>query len=297
MIDLHSHILPGIDDGASNIDVALEMARMQVADGVTVQACTPHILPGMYHNTGSGIRRAVVEFQTLLTEHGIPLRLVVGADNHMIPDFVDQLRSGHLLSLADSRYVLVEPPHHVAPPQMEAFFFGLLVAGYVPILTHPERLSWINTHYDVFERLVLKGVWMQITAGSLTGDFGDGARYWAERMLDEGLVHILATDAHGTKRRAPNLSSGRGFAAERLGVEEAEHLVETRPRAVITNLAPSDVPMPKVLTEMRNDVGSEFNDEGAANTLKRGPQRGTRVDDRHASSLRHFAHRLRRFLD
>lgn len=297
MIDLHAHILPGIDDGASDLQIALDMARMQVAGGVTVQACTPHILPGMYHNTGPDIRRAVAEFQAVLTEHGIPLQVVVGADNHMIPDFVEQLRSGHLLRLADSRYVLVEPPHHVAPPQVEAFFFGLLVAGYVPILTHPERLSWINTHYEIFKRLVRKGVWMQITAGSLTGEFGDGARYWAERMLDEGLVHILATDAHGTKRRAPDLSGGRDVAAERVGAEEAAHLVETRPRAVITNLAPSDVPMPKVLFEKRNEAGREFNDEGGANFHQRGSRRDARVDDRPASGLRHFADRLRRFLD
>src|SRR5690606_29532618 len=110
---------------------------------------------------------------------------------------------GRLLTLADTRYVLVEPPHHVAPPRLEDLFFALSAAGYVPILTHPERLSWINTHYDAIKRLADAGVWMQLTAGSLTGAFGRNARYWAERMLDEGRAHILATDAHDTVRRPP----------------------------------------------------------------------------------------------
>ena len=144
MIDLHCHILPGIDDGAADLGVAVAMARAFVADGVTVVACTPHILPGVYHNTGPQIRQAVQDLQQALDAQGIALRLTTGADVHMVPDFVAGLRSGHLLSLANSRYVLVEPPHHVAPPRLDDLFFQLIVAGYVPILTHPERLGWIK---------------------------------------------------------------------------------------------------------------------------------------------------------
>jgi protein-tyrosine phosphatase len=165
MIDLHCHILPGVDDGAAELSVSVEMAKAFVADGVSVVACTPHILPGLYHNSGPQIRQATMQLQQVLNEEGIPLRLVTGADNHIVPSFVTELRSGHLLTLADSRYVLVEPPHHVAPPRLEDLFFNILVAGYVPILTHPERLTWIKSNYRVIERLVGKGVWMQLTVG------------------------------------------------------------------------------------------------------------------------------------
>src|SRR3954447_10675483 len=106
MIDLHSHILPGIDDGAADLAVALEMARQSVGQGVSVLACTPHILPGLYHNSGPQIRAATLDLQRLIDQEGIPLLLVTGADVHMTPDFVGGLRSGHLLTLADSRYVL-----------------------------------------------------------------------------------------------------------------------------------------------------------------------------------------------
>jgi protein-tyrosine phosphatase len=183
--------------------------------------------------------------QQVLDQEGIPLKLVVGADNHITPSFVAELRSGHLLSLADTRYVLVEPPHHVAPPRLEDLFFSLLVAGFVPILTHPERLTWIESHYQTIQRLGQAGVWMQLTAGSLSGAFGRTARYWGERMLDEGLAHLLATDAHDVKRRPPNLGQGREFAAKRVGDAEAEPLVVTRPRGVLMNEHPSNLPGPK----------------------------------------------------
>ena len=242
MIDLHSHLLPGVDDGAADLSIALEMARAWVADGVTVVACTPHILPGLYHNTGPQIRAGVAQLQEALDQAEIPLRLVTGADNHIVPDFVAGLQSGHLLTLADSRYVLVEPPHHIAPPRLEELFFSILVAGYIPILTHPERLTWIESEYSTMIRLAQKGVWMQITAGSLTGAFGRRPKYWAERMLAEGLVHILATDAHNLDRRAPILSHGREAAAKRVGEVEAEHLVLTRPQGIIANMAPNALP-------------------------------------------------------
>jgi len=244
MIDLHCHILPGLDDGALDLATAINMARAFAADGVGTVACTPHILPGLYHNSGPQIRQATAQLQQVLLEQGIPLNLVTGADNHIVPQFLAELRSGKLLSLADSRYVLVEPPHHVAPPRLEELFFGLVAAQYVPVLTHPERLTWISSHYATITRLNTAGIWLQITAGSLAGDFGRNARYWAERLLDEGRVHLLATDAHDLAKRAPNLGRGRELAARRGGDAEAENLVDIRPRGVLHNVPPSELPLP-----------------------------------------------------
>src|SRR5690606_13421677 len=123
VIDLHCHILPGMDDGAPDLEASLEMARGFVADGVSLVACTPHILPGLYHNTGAQIRMAVTALQTVLDGEGIPLKLVSGADNHIAPDCAVRLRTGEMLALAGSRYVLIEPPHHVVPQRLEATFF------------------------------------------------------------------------------------------------------------------------------------------------------------------------------
>jgi protein-tyrosine phosphatase len=277
MIDLHSHILPGIDDGAADISVSLRMARAFVAHGVTTVACTPHILPGLFHNTGPQIRVAIEQLQQVLDQENIPLRLVTGADNHIVQDFVRGLSSGHLLSLADTRYVLVEPPHHVELPRIEELFFNIMASGYVPILTHPERLTWIKTSYSMFRRLAQRGVWMQITSGSLTGSFGRSPRYWAERMLDEGCVHILATDAHNMESRPPDLAAGREYAARRVGDTEAEHLVYTRPAGVLANVSPSSLPMPTPAVpfpEVVNNAHKKSHRRGEGRTGGHGGVRG-----------------------
>lgn len=244
MIDLHSHILFGIDDGARDVAMSTEMARAWVADGVSVVACTPHILPGLYHNTGPRIRTAVADLQAVLDRESIPLRLVTGADNHIVPDFVEGLRSGHLLSIADTRYVLLEPTHHVLPQRLSDLLFAVQAAGFVPILTHPERLTWLGQHYDLVRQLVRNGVWMQITAGSLTGAFGRTPLYWATRLLEEGAVHIIATDAHDPVKRAPRLSEGYYAAAKRVGDAEAANLVLNRPLGILENVLPSTLPPP-----------------------------------------------------
>src|SRR5262245_31049566 len=186
MIDLHCHLLPGIDDGSKDLEMSLAMARMASSDGISTIACTPHILPGVYRNTGPAIRAAVAGLQKSISDAGILIALVTGADVHVAPDLGVQLREGKALTINDSRYILLEPPHHLLPPRLEDLVFGLQTAGYVPILTHPERLSWIEGHYDLIWRFVNNSVLMQITAGSLLGLFGRRPRYWAERMLDEG---------------------------------------------------------------------------------------------------------------
>jgi protein-tyrosine phosphatase len=242
VLDLHCHLLPAIDDGATDLDMALEMARIAHGDGIRTIACTPHIYPGVYENTADGIRDAIAALQAALDEAGIGLKLVVGADVHLDPSLVDGLRGGRVPTLAGSRYLLLEPPHHVAPPRFADSVFELMVAGYVPVITHPERLRWIEDHYEVMRQLVGQGAWMQITAGALTGRFGPRPRYWAERMLDEGLVHILATDAHHPTRRPPLLAEGREAAAKRIGAEQATHLVLTRPQGIVENLAPVELP-------------------------------------------------------
>ena len=222
--------------------MSLVMARMAASDGISTIVCTPHILPGVYNNSGPAIRQAVARLEESIAEAGIPVSLVTGADVHIAPDLDVQLRDGRALTLNDSRYFLLEPPHHVLPPRLEDLTFGLQAAGYVPILTHPERLSWIEGHYDLIGRLVSSSVLMQITAGSVMGRFGRRPRYWAERMLDEGLCHLLATDAHNTEQRAPRMAEARDFVAQRLGDGEAINLVLRRPQGILNNLSPAELP-------------------------------------------------------
>jgi protein-tyrosine phosphatase len=242
VIDLHCHILPGIDDGSRSLDMSLEMARMAVDDGITMIACTPHIYPGLYMNDTAGITAARDRLQREFDERGIPLKLTIGADVHLVPGLVDGLRAGTVPTLHGTRYLLLEPSHHVAPPHFQDSVFRLVAEGYVPVITHPERLTWIEDHYPVFGDLVKQGAWMQLTAASLTGVFGARAKYWSERFLDDGLTHIIATDAHSNGRRSPVMSRAREIAQRMLGREEAELLVRGRQEHMLRNALPSTVP-------------------------------------------------------
>lgn len=242
MIDLHCHLLPWIDDGAESLEMALEMARIAVSDGIGTIVCTPHIYPGLYENSASGISIAVTRMQRELDDAGIALRLEVGADVHLARDLTAAVAQGRVPTLAGSRYLLLEPPHHTAPPGFEDAAFELMTAGLVPVITHPERLSWIHEHYAVFERLADRGVWMQVTAGALTGRFGRRVKYWGERFVGEGRCHVVATDAHHPQRRPPLLAEAREAVARLVGFEEADNMVRIRPQAVLENRPPAAVP-------------------------------------------------------
>lgn len=229
-------MLPELDDGAADLAVSLDMARMAVADGISTVVCTPHILPTVYNNSGPAICVAVSSLETALARAGVPLRVLPGADVHIAPNLIESLRRGQVLSLAGSRYLLLEPPHHVFPPSLQDCAFGLMTAGYVPILTHPERLDWIEHHYDIVRQLAKAGTLMQITGGSLTGHFGKRAQHWSWQMLEDGLVDLLATDAHDAKNRPPRLSEAVRMVAKRCSDEEANMMVITRPQAILDNV-------------------------------------------------------------
>ena len=242
MIDLHSHILPGIDDGSKSLEMSLAMARIAVDDGITVMACTPHIYPGLYMNDAAGISAARDVLQSELDAHGIPLKLTTGADVHLVPGLLEGLRAGTVPSLHNTRYVLLEPSHHVAPPRFAESVFQLIGAGYVPVITHPERLTWIEDNFQVFVDLTRQGAWMQVTAGALTGLFGARAKYWGERFIGDGLTHIIATDAHSSGRRIPVMSEAKAVAERFLGREEANLLVRGRQTALMDDMPAAQVP-------------------------------------------------------
>ena len=241
MIDIHCHLLPAIDDGATDVEMSVAMAKIAVDEGITHIVCTPHIYPGVYDNTTHSIQAAVNTFQKILEQLQIPLQLYVGADTHLVPGLLARLETGDVPTINHGRYLLLEPAHHVVTPKFESAVLALLYEGHIPIITHPERLHWIDEHYEVFERLVSRGVWMQITAGSLTGVFGKKAQYWADKLLHDGMVHVIATDAHNLQKRAPRVQQALIRATQVLGKEEAMRTLFDRPHAVIHNQAPEHV--------------------------------------------------------
>jgi protein-tyrosine phosphatase len=231
-VDIHCHLLPGIDDGAKDWDETLAMARLAVDDGTATIIATPHQLGNFGHNRGEDIRRLVAEVQQRIDAARIPLTVLPGADVRIEPDMVERLARGDVLTLGDHRrHVLLELPHELYLP-LEPLLEQLSRRKIVGILSHPERNQGILRQPDVLAPLVEAGCLLQITAGSLCGTFGPECQKFCEWLLAEGLVHFVSTDAHGPRSRRPLMQRAFDRAHELVGETTALELCSGNPGRV-----------------------------------------------------------------
>lgn len=231
-VDIHCHLLPGIDDGANDWDDALAMAGLATAEGAAIVIATPHQLGSFGHNRGDDIRTRVVELQQRLNHARIPLKVLPGADVRIEPGMVERIASGDVLTLGDHRrHVLLELPHDLYLP-LEPILDDLDRHGMAGILSHPERNEGILRRPEIAAQLVDHGCLMQITAGSICGSFGPMCRQMSEWLLAEGLVHFVATDAHGPRSRRPLMQRAFERVAELTGKAMAMELCSDNPAAV-----------------------------------------------------------------
>jgi protein-tyrosine phosphatase len=234
MIDIHSHILPGIDDGASSLEESLAMARIAVDDGIRVMVATPHVITGLYPNTREAILTATEKLQRVLRENDVSLSILPGAEYHLEPDLPKWMARGELLTVNDAgRYLLVELPAALVPEYTGKVFYELQLQGVTPIIAHPERNIDFAREPGLLHELVSHGALVQITAGSLTGLMGSEAAATARTFLKQGCVHFIASDAHATGDRAPVLSDAAREAVRLAGEEEAQNLLTGNPDRAI----------------------------------------------------------------
>ncbi len=238
MIDLHSHILHDLDDGARSLEAAVEMARAAAADGVRVMAATPHgsssANAGVTRYSVRTLQARLHELRAALAEAAIPLELVLGTEIYGEPGVVERLRAGELLSYAGARAVLLEFPLAIAPTAAERILFAIQLAGYRVVVAHPERYRFVQDDPSSLVPLVERGALMQLTADALLGNQGEKLRRLAEQLLAHGLIQLLATDAHGPHfNRLPTLGAARARAATLLSAEAADSLTRLVPAAVL----------------------------------------------------------------
>lgn len=233
VIDIHSHILPEIDDGARSLEEAVEMARIAAEDGIEYMVSTPHMYNGLSHNPEPSeiLERVAALNEAINNPDG--LKILPGNEVHVSHDIAEQARNNRVTKINQRNYMLVEFPQLTVPVGADELFYKLLIQGVRPILVHPERNGQIQADPAIVAKYVQRGVYIQVTAMSVTGEFGPLARATAERLLRHNCVHFLATDMHRTKSRPPILSRGRDAAALVIGAAKAAVLVEDNPRAVI----------------------------------------------------------------
>lgn len=260
-VDIHCHLVPGLDDGSQSWEQSLLMAAMAVADGIETIVVTPHQLGNFAHNNGQAIRARTGELQQFLDSHGVALRVLPGADVRIEPGMLEKLRSGDVLTLADRRkHVLLELPHELYFP-LEEVLESLRRAGLVGILSHPERNQGLLKQPRLIPPLVDSGCLMQVTCGSLLGTFGPASQQMSEWMLDQGLVHFLATDAHGHNARRPLMKHAFERAKQIVGGEIAVDLCCRNPAAVAEG---ADVAGQRYQTKPRGFLASLFKRRNAA---------------------------------
>jgi protein-tyrosine phosphatase len=208
------------------------MARVAAADGIEQMVCTPHMFNGVSGNPEpSLVVERVAALQEAIGETGV--RLLAGNEVHISHEIVEQAAKGRVTKLNQRNYMLVEFPTLTVPAGAQDVFYRLQLGGVRPILVHPERNSQMQARPALVAELVERGVFVQVTAMSLTGEFGEGARRCAESLLRHQCVHFLASDAHRAERRRPVLSRARDAAAAIVGEEAARKLVYDNPLAVI----------------------------------------------------------------
>jgi len=229
LIDIHCHILPAVDDGPANFAESLDMARIASKDGIKTIVATPHVMDaGLQPEKIASLTRQV---NKRLTESDVDLVIVPGSDVNVLLE-QDLFRS---YTIAGTSYVLIEFPHAHLPPNARQMIFQLVASGLRPVVTHPERNGSIIRDPFLAKGLVESGGLIQVTAGSLTGEFGPEVRQCAMGLLKKGLVHFLATDAHSPRWRPPILSEGLKVARKVIGKTRALALVHENPKTLLAN--------------------------------------------------------------
>ena len=237
MVDIHCHILPGIDDGPESWTTTAAMCRIAAADGITHIVATPHCDYRFdYH------REHFTDMLATLSDVADgKLTFSIGCDFHMSPGNVeDAMVDPRRFAIGDTQYMMVEFDHNGIPPNAGGQLLALVSRGMVPIITHPERNAYLMKKPEAVLRFVNAGCLVQVTANAFTGSWGPKSQKAAERLLKKNAVHIVATDAHDVKMRPPVLSEARQRIASLAGAEIAEALVTNNPSAVVMgqSLAP-----------------------------------------------------------
>ncbi|MGD0444072.1 MAG: CpsB/CapC family capsule biosynthesis tyrosine phosphatase [Edaphobacter sp.] len=231
MIDIHHHLLWGMDDGASSLETSVAMARLAAADGITHIVCSPHA-NGTYAYEPLMIAEKIGELQRVLDRDAIAVKLGHGCDFHMSYENIQEAKlNPSKYSINGLGYLLVEIPDYGISPGMTETFYQLQLAGLIPILTHPERNPTLQADRTKMMDWLRGGVLVQVTAGSVVGRMGKHAERMAHDLLANRWVHFLATDAHNTTSRAPKMNEAFEVVAQKYGPDYAHLLCVSNPLA------------------------------------------------------------------
>lgn len=219
MIDIHSHILPGVDDGAKTEEDSIAMAKAAVEQGISTIIATPHHRNRRFDNYKEEIVTNVAILNDLLKERNIPLTVVPGQEVRIYGEILEDFKKGEIQTLYQSKYILIEFPMGEVPQYAEKLLYDLQVAGLFPVIAHPERNQELLENPDRMYELIRNGALSQITAASLVGKFGKEIEQFSHQLIESNLTHFIASDAHNTSTRGFLLKEAYDLVKDVYGVE------------------------------------------------------------------------------
>lgn len=237
MIDIHCHILPGVDDGAGNMSDALEMAELAASSGIKSIIITPHCnVPGSYHNYWNYfMMEDVHNLQREIRNHNINLTVCPGQEVYLAAGFAELLKKGEFIGLNESRYMLVEFGMSERADVAYRKLQQVIAEGYVPIVAHPERYGFVTEQQEAVYRMKDLGALLQVNRGSIKGAFGKSAMKKANEIISTFQADFVASDAHSQYSRTPYLADVHEFISEEISTEYGDWLFKVNPHKVISN--------------------------------------------------------------
>lgn len=254
MIDLHCHILPGIDDGAKYLDDSIAMAEAAVKEGITHILATPHHMNRSWMNDKQKVLTLVNELQEELDRRQIDLTIFPGQEVRLYGDILKDMKDDQILFVDEQeQYVLIEFPTETVPTYAERLFFDLQSHGKTPIIVHPERNHDILRHPDKLKNLIDKGALAQLTAASYTGGFGSKIQKFSKQLIEADLVHFLASDAHNVTNRAFHMQEAYSQLSKEYGANKADNF-----HKVTKDLVNGDVVIVPEASEIKQSIISKW---------------------------------------
>ncbi|MDK8640204.1 tyrosine-protein phosphatase [Niallia taxi] len=244
MIDIHCHILPGLDDGPATVEDSLLMAKEAVNEGIKTIIATPHHRNNKYENTKSQIIENVSSLNNLLNKENIPLEILPGQENRIYGEILEDYRKGEILTLSNTNYLFIEFPSSTVPRYSERLLYELQNEGLTPIIVHPERNKELQNNPELIYSLVKHGALTQVTAASVAGYFGKSIQKFSKQLVEHNLTHFIASDAHNTKNRTFKLNEALSQIEKDIGIDYVYLFTENSESLVANEEVAREIPEP-----------------------------------------------------
>jgi protein-tyrosine phosphatase len=242
MIDIHCHILPGVDDGAKDIEASIDMALAAVKQGIHTIIATPHHKNNTYENPKPFVVEQTAELNEVLTSENIPLTILPGQEVRIYGEVLEDYQKHEIMTLAESGYLLIELPSGHVPRYTEIMIYNLQMEGLKPVIAHPERNQEIIENPDLLYQFVKKGALTQITAASVCGAFGKKIKLFSEKLIEANLTHFIASDAHNLTNRSFMLKDAYAVIDSKFGTDTVYLFQENAELLVNGNSVYKDMP-------------------------------------------------------